>query len=611
MLTGWTRASPGAALATVGLALFAGTLPVIAALLTKTLIDHLSSGAPLAAEMPITFGVAACTFAAAVSPYVGRLVQNHLTRSVELHMQGRMFEAIHRVPTLNLLEEPDFRDHLELAGDAASRGPAEGVNAIATLSHASLASVGFLSTLILIDWRLAALALAATTPGLVAEAKLARARAALMWELSTLDRRRFFFNSVQLDACAAKEIRVFGLGGYLNQRMLVELSRMTRAEQRRDRRELGVQAVLGAVSASLLSVGLILTVREATAGRLSLGDVSVVLIAFAALQTASAGAIRNIGELHDVLTLHGHFDHVLATCRSSAGRAGRRRAHPLHQGLELRDVWFRYGEDHPWVLRGASLRIASHSTVALVGLNGAGKSTVVKLLCGLLEPQRGAVLWDGVDLRELDPRSVRERITVAFQDYMAWELTARENIAFGDLPRLTDEEAIRQAARLAGIDATLRQLPRAYDTLLTRMLFAEEPDDRPDLGVVLSGGQWQRLALARAFMRSRCDLIVLDEPTSGLDAEAEHRLQQEFRDMARGRTAVLISHRLSSVRRADQIVVLGEGRVVERGTHDELVAENGAYSRLFALQATGYSDGPDLTRRVATPSTTASATGPQ
>jgi ATP-binding cassette subfamily B protein len=240
------------------------------------------------------------------------------------------------------------------------------------------------------------------------------------------------------------------------------------------------------------------------------------------------------------------------------------------------------------VLRGLSLSIPAGQTVAFVGLNGVGKSTLVKLLCRFYDPTSGSVTWDGEDLRDLDVVALRNRIGAVFQDYVAYELTAAENVGLGDVAGLHDRARIETAARRAGVHDTVTALPGGYDTMLTNAYYDEADRDDPSTGVVLSGGQWQRLALARAFMRNDRSLLILDEPSAGLDPQAEHDLHQRLRRHREDRTSVLISHRLGTVRDADVIVVIAEGVVVEQGSHEELLALDGDYARLFRLQADGY-----------------------
>jgi ATP-binding cassette subfamily B protein len=270
---------------------------------------------------------------------------------------------------------------------------------------------------------------------------------------------------------------------------------------------------------------------------------------------------------------------------------------PIREGFEFRDVWFRYPEpesedgerepppedDPSWVLRGVSFRVAPGERLALVGENGAGKTTLTKLLTRLYDPTRGEILLDGRTLAEYDPAELHDQVGVIFQDFVRYDLVAEENIAVGRIAALTAgqdgvrgqvEDAARRSLAADVIDA----LPQRYRTMLGR---------RFEGGVDLSGGQWQKVALGRAYMRD-AQLLILDEPTAALDARAEYEVFRRFSELTEGKMAILISHRFSTVRMADGILVLEHGRVIERGTHDELVALGGRYAELFSLQAAGY-----------------------
>jgi len=231
------------------------------------------------------------------------------------------------------------------------------------------------------------------------------------------------------------------------------------------------------------------------------------------------------------------------------------------------------------VLKGVSFTIPAGQTVALVGANGAGKTTLVKLLSRLYDPTEGQVLLDGTDLREFDLDDLRRQIAVVFQDYARYQLPARDNIGFGQVDHLADLERIMAAAAQGGAEPVIERLPHGYDTTLGRMFSG---------GVDLSGGEWQKIALARGFMRAAPQLLVLDEPTAALDAQAEYEIYERFRDLTQGKTTLLISHRFSTVKMADLIVVLEHGRVIEQGSHADLTVAGGTYARLYEMQAQRY-----------------------
>jgi ATP-binding cassette subfamily B protein len=311
-------------------------------------------------------------------------------------------------------------------------------------------------------------------------------------------------------------------------------------------------------------------------------------IAVVAVQSAISGMVSRLADVYQSLLLFGHYTDVISAGPDLPLAARPRPVPPLRDGIELRDVWFRYHDTHAWVLRGVSMFIPAGQSAALVGLNGAGKSTLVKLLCRLYDPVQGAIVWDGTDIRDVAPADLRARIGTLFQDYMCYDLTAAENIGLGDLSRAGDDARIREAAAQADVHDILAGLPRGYDTLLSRVFFDNKDKENPETGVILSGGQWQRLAIARGCMRADRDLLILDEPSSGMDAEAEHSLHRRLARIRQGRTSLLISHRLGSIRDAGMIYVLSGGQITERGTHQELMAAGGEYHRLFTLQASGY-----------------------
>jgi ATP-binding cassette subfamily B protein len=275
------------------------------------------------------------------------------------------------------------------------------------------------------------------------------------------------------------------------------------------------------------------------------------------------------------------FTNLLALPETLSINKTTRSVPSLETAIEFRGVSFRYGDELPWVLQNICLIIPAKQCTALVGLNGEGKTTLVKLLMRFYDPIEGQITWDGVDIREFDVSSLRSHIGAIFQDFAHYDLTAHENIGFGNIQHIDDPERIALAAAQVGIDETIKALPQGYQTILSRWL--------ADIGegTELSGGEWQRVALARMFMRN-ADVLVLDEPSAALDAQAEHDIYQALVELVRGRTSLLISHRLNTVRMANQVAVIENGHIIESGSHDELFLQGGTYANLYNLQAERY-----------------------
>ncbi|AVT29444.1 multidrug ABC transporter permease [Plantactinospora sp. BC1] len=574
------------------LAPIAGALPVLAAWLTKLVLDRVAnaSGGPI---LGVASALAGVSIGLALVPHLTNYLRADLGRSSAIVALDQLYAATDRLAGLRRLEEPAFQNTLRLAEQAGRDGPGRCVDGLLGLVQGTVLLTGFLGTLVVISPVMALLVAAGGVPALVAEVRLSRRRANLLWEIGPGERREMFYASLLTSLSAAKEIRLLRLGGLFRRRMLAELGTASAARRALERREVRVQALLAILSATLSGGGLVWAVVTARSGGLTVGDVAVFVAAVAGVQSSLSTLIDHIAGIHQAMLLLAHYEQVV-TCPPDLPEPTRPRpVPPLRRGIELRDVWFRYGPDHPWVLRGVHLFIPAGQAVALVGHNGAGKSTLVKLLCRFYDPTRGAILWDGLDLRELPVAELRARIGAVFQDYMTYDLTAAENIWLGDVDpagpdqvRAEDAARIADAARRAGIHETIEALPRGYATMLSRVF--ELDGDPADAGVLLSGGQWQRVAIARSVLPPARDLLILDEPSAGLDAEAERDIQLRLAHYRAGRTTVLISHRLGTLRDADLIVVLSGGRVVEAGRHEELLAVDGTYATLFRMQASGY-----------------------
>ncbi|MER5643554.1 ABC transporter ATP-binding protein [Streptosporangium sp. NPDC002524] len=582
------EAAPRSMLFYVTVSLAGGVIPVVSAWFTKMLIDALTAGASFSVIILPMAGLGVAGVLATTVPQITQYLRAEMGRQVGLLAQDRLFTAVGGFIGLGRFENPYFLDRLRLAQQAGGVMPNQVVDGMLGFGRSVVTVAGFLGSLLLLNPFMAALVLLAGVPTLIAEITLSRRRARMFWETGPAERREIFYSQLLSSVEAAKEVRLFGVGAFLRERMLTERRATNAAKRGIDKREFFLQTGIGLLAAMTSAGGLLWAVSAAFAGRLSVGDITIFIAAVVGVQGALALMAGEIARTHQALLM---LDHYLAVTTGGPDLeiAEAVRSLPMiRRGIELRDVWFRYSDDHPWVLRGVSLHIPYGKALALVGVNGAGKSTLVKLLCRFYDPTRGAILWDGVDIRHVAVADLRSRIGAVFQDYMHYDMTAEENIILGDLDAIEDTGRIREAAKRAGIHDKLSSLPRGYETLLSRMFFMESDKVNPETGVILSEGQWQRLALARAFLREQPDLMILDEPSAGLDAEAEHEIHTSLKRHRAGRTSVLISHRLGAVRDADLIIVLSGGRILECGDHDTLMTNPGEYARLFELQASGY-----------------------
>jgi ATP-binding cassette, subfamily B, bacterial len=572
----------------VVLCLLGGVVPLAAAWCTKILLDGLAAGGGWTPLLPWAVGLAVTGLVSGLLPVASEYLKQRLDRAVAVLTMDRLYQAMGRLTGLARMEDPRFRDKLQLAQQTGRSGPGQLVDDGLGAVQAAVTTGGFLGTLVFLNVGMAVIVLLAAVPALLAHLRLSRARAEMLWSITPAERREVFYAELLSSLDAAKELRLLGLGNLFRRRMLVELTAAHAVVEGQDRREARVRGLLAGLTALVSAAGLVWSVWLAAAGSLSIGDVAMFVAAVAGVQSASQSLVHNLASAHHSVLLFHHYDEIES--QPADLPVGGAPVPPLRQGIELRNVWFRYADDQPWVLCGVNLTIPHGRSLALVGLNGAGKSTIVKLLCRFYDPCRGAILWDGVDIRTFAVEELRARIGAVFQDYMRYDLTAAENIGLGDVSAMDSRPRIVAAAERAGADDMVTALPRGYDTLLSRMFFDEADREDPDTGVLLSGGQWQRLALARAFLRDRRDLMILDEPSSGLDAQAEHEVHNSLRRHREGATSVLISHRLGTVRDASVIAVLTGGQVAELGTHDELMFLGGDYARLFRLQASGYDE---------------------
>ncbi len=583
------RAAPVPSAVVVALTAAASCMPALGAWLAKRIVDELARGAGADGDALVLLAVAAggVVGLTAVLLPASRYMEMTVRRRVALAVDRSLFAATVALPGLRNFEDPQFQGRLRMAEQAASEAPVQFTELGNALVRTVVTVASLVGVVLLISPALAALLL--LTGGIALAAQIVRSRndVVLMEQSIHSMRWRDFYRSLLIDVRAAKEIRLFGLGDLLLGRMVGALADGNARELAVERRSDVLQGLLALATCAIAALGTVLVVKGCATGRFQVGDVMLFLAAVGGIQGTFATLVFMLGMSGRTLHMFRSYMELTALAVEPTGPIAA--LPPVRRGIELRDVWFRYSPESPWVLQGVDLTIPQGAAVGLVGINGAGKSTLVKLLCRFYDAERGQILWDGVDVRDIDPRALRRRIGATFQDFMSYDLTAAENVGLGDLEHLEDLERVQAAARRADIDGALSALPRGYGTLLSRVLPEEQEADGA-AGNTLSGGQWQRVALARSLMRTDVDLLILDEPSSGLDAEAELQIQQTLRQHGARRSQLLISHRLSALRAADTIAVLADGRIVEQGPHDALMLAAGHYARLFTMQASGYQD---------------------
>lgn len=377
----------------------------------------------------------------------------------------------------------------------------------------------------------------------------------------------------------AKEVKIFGLSAYLGERYDKLATEYYHAN-----RSLAIKrASWGSLLAAIASVGYygayVIIAIQTVNGHLSVGDLTFLTGSFGKLRSLLQGILTRFSSIAEgALYLSDLFEFFELTPRIGSPAKPRPFPNPIKEGFRFENVGFKYINSEEWAIRNISFELKAGEKLALVGENGAGKTTLVKLLARLYDPSEGRILLDGYDLREYDIQELRREVGIIFQDFVRYHFTAGDNIAIGRIERREDASQITHAAKQSLADTVIEKLPGQYEQILGKSF---------ETGVELSGGEWQKIALARAYMRN-AQLLILDEPTASLDARAEHQVFQRFTELTRGKTAVLISHRFSTVRMADRILVLENGGVLEVGTHRELLDLEGRYAELFNLQAQGY-----------------------
>jgi ATP-binding cassette subfamily B protein len=576
------KTSPSLTLSNILLRLVKSAIPLGQLWVGKLIIDqviycinHKGEGLEsLWIYVGIEFGLAV------LSEIFNRLIS--LTDSLlgDLYGNTSSVELMNKAATIDLsmYENPDFYDKLDRARRQTTGRVVLMSMVLSQLQD--LITIGFLSAgLIAFEPWLIVLLVVAVLPSFMSEAYFSRSSYSLVRSWTPQRRELDYLRYIGASVETAKEVKVFGLDRFLADRF-----GKLAAEYYMLNKSLAIRRTLWG---TLLQIGgvlayygaYVLIVLRTISGVLTIGDLTFLSGSFNRLQNQLQSLLSNFTRITEsALYLQDYFDFLalepqirnLPDALPAPGKVTR--------GLRFENVGFKYPGTEAWALRHLNFEIRAGEKMALVGENGSGKTTLVKLVARMYDPSEGTIYLDGMDIRKFELESYRKMISVIFQDYVRFSFKAGENIAVGKIEDVRDLEQVMSAATKSLADAVIAKLPAGYDQMLGKR-FAE--------GLDLSGGEWQKIALARAYMRD-ADIVILDEPTSSLDARAEYEVFKRFSELAQGKTSIIISHRFSTVRMADRILILKNGEMLELGTHQELLDQKGLYHELFTLQAKGY-----------------------
>jgi len=507
-----------------------------------------------------------------------RLIQ----QLIQLQLANRIrADIIRKALTLEMafFEHPDFYDRLQNARREGGYKPVELVNDSFQIVQNMITMISFAALMLRFSPWLVVILLATSIPAFIAETRFSEQGFRLLTRRAPETRQINYLARLLTEDSAAKEIKLFNLGDKLLARYVTLFAKFFEEDKSLAVRRAAVGFSLGLIATMGFYGSYAWIVWRTVQGTISLGDMTLYLTIFRQGQSTFQSILSAVGNIYENnLFMANYFEFLDIKPQMSVAAPAKKLPVPMARGIEFRRVGFRYPDNEEWVLRDVDLSIRPGEKIALVGHNGAGKTTLIKLLSRLYDPTEGVILFDGIDIRDLDPLELRQRIGVIFQDFVRYHLPASENIGFGQIEASDQMDQIIASARKSGAHTMIENLPEGYQTMLGRWFHG---------GHELSLGQWQRIALARAFMRD-AEILVLDEPTASLDAQTEYEIFRHFQELTEGKMAILISHRFSTVRMADRIVVIEGGRIAEIGSHQELLRREGVYAQLFGMQAEGY-----------------------
>ena len=579
------QSSPRLTIARIVLLTFQGILPVISIYLTKLIIDNVAANLTntdkAIAFQQVLFLIALAggvTLLNTLCTSLTELVTTAHSQRVTDYMQG-IINAKSIAADLEYYENPRYYDTLQRAQQEAPYRPPQILNRLALLGQNAVSLIAMISLLLSLHWSITGVLFVGALPAMVVRLKYSRVIYNWQRKWTPPQRQAMYLGWMLTSDQFAKEIRLFDLGDYFSQWFL-RIRRQIYKESLIILTKRSLANFVAEAIAGILIFGIYaFIVYQAINGILRVGDLVLYHQALQRGQNNIKGILSSLSALYeDNLFLANLYEFLDIKPKLVDSLNPVPLPQPINKGIVFNQVAFQYSTTTRQALKNVNLTIRPGEVVALVGENGSGKTTLIKLLCRLYDPTIGKITIDGIDLREFKIAELRRQISVIFQDYAKYNFTAQENIRLGNIDLSSKGESIIAAARRSGADDVITKLPQGYQTILGKLF---------DQGEELSIGQWQKIALARAFLRDS-QVIVLDEPTSAMDPKAEYEVFQKFRQLIKDQAAILISHRLSTVKMADKIYVMDNGSITESGTHQELMQLGGTYAYLFETQAQSY-----------------------
>ncbi len=580
------EATPMALLVSLVLTLVSSLIPATQIYISKLIVDQVvalvGQGVAIALIIPTLTPLVAAGFGflllQAVLTQLDSYTQQVMSDRFLLFANTQLLQQATRLDLAHY-ESSEFHDIMERAQQSGSNYPMRVLRLMLMLLGQVTRLIGLLALLLRFNPLVFLLLLLSALPTFWVSVRFSERRFWMTRRQTHSRRLADYFGKVLTEPTFVKEVRLLNLGGYMSEQYHEIREAFNQESQVLARRQALAQVTLEIISAVGFYGAYALVLWETVRGLVTIGDLTLYAGTFQQAQGATTGILTTMATLYEFnLYVSQYFEFIDLSPQIVSPTRPKDFPSPIREGLVLKDVYFTYPGSEKPTLSNINLTVGSQECIALVGLNGSGKTTLLKLLTRLYDIDRGLIAIDEVPLSAFDLRDLRRNIGVLFQDFARYALTVQDNIGFGNLSERQDNTQVQQAAVDAGATGLIDGLERGYETVLGKMF---------DGGVDLSGGQWQKIGLARAFM-SQAQVLILDEPTAAVDAIAEHDLFERFRQLTQGKMTFLVSHRFSTVRMADRIVVLENGEIIETGTHDQLVAKQGRYEEMFRLQAESY-----------------------